>query len=99
MIRKAIIAAVEGDMDYLKPAMDMAACQTACGCDLLNNVIRNAMCTGCGTCGLACQTRAIRMIEGRPHINNARCIKCGCCYALCPRSWLPEEQIKKDTGL
>lgn len=99
MIAKTIVALTEGNLDYLQPAMDLAACTTACGCDVLNNVIREAACTGCGTCGLACQTRAIKMIQGRPHINTDRCVKCGCCYTMCPRSWLPLEQIKKETGL
>lgn len=35
---------------------------------------------GCGSCALACQTRAIDMVEGRPTINTDRCIKCGSCY-------------------
>lgn len=99
MIAKSVVALIEGDMEYLQPALDLAACSTACGCDLLNNVIRNALCCGCGTCGLACQTRAIQMVEGRPNINTDRCIKCGSCYTMCPRSWLPEKQIKKETGL
>ncbi|MCF0226772.1 MAG: coenzyme F420 hydrogenase subunit gamma [Methanobrevibacter sp.] len=99
MIRKTIVALVEGDMTYLQPAMDIASCATACGCDLLTNIIRNGRCTGCGTCALSCQTRAINMIQGRPHKNDARCIKCGSCITMCPRNWLPEEQIKKDIGL
>lgn len=99
MIANTVVALTKGDMTYLQPAIDLANCTTACGCDLLNNVIRNARCTGCGTCALACQTRALNMVEGRPHLNNARCIKCGCCSTSCPRMWLPESQIKQNTGL
>lgn len=99
MIAKTVVALCEGNMDYLQPALDIASCGTACGCDILNNVIRNGLCTGCGTCGLACQTRAINMVQGRPSINTDRCIKCGSCYVSCPRAWLPMEQIKKETGL
>jgi len=99
MIAKSVVALINGDMDYLKPALDIAACNTACGCDLLTGVMNKALCTGCGTCGLSCQTRAIELIEGRPHINTSRCIKCGSCYISCPRSWLPETQIKKELNL
>jgi coenzyme F420 hydrogenase subunit gamma len=99
MIAKSVVALINGDMDYLQPALDIASCNSACGCDLLNGVMNNALCTGCGTCGLACQTRAIEMIQGRPHIDTDRCIKCGSCYVSCPRSWLPETQIKKELNL
>ncbi|HIH64418.1 MAG TPA: 4Fe-4S binding protein, partial [Methanothermobacter thermautotrophicus] len=54
---------------------------------------------GCGTCAMACQTRALDMTNGRPELNSDRCIKCGICYVQCPRSWWPEEQIKKELGL
>ncbi len=99
MIAKTVVALCNGDMEYLQPALDLAACSNACGCDLLNNIIRQGLCSGCGSCALACQTRAIDMVEGRPTINTDRCIKCGSCYTMCPRSWLPLTQIKKDTGL
>ena len=99
MIAKAVVALCEGDLDYLKPAMDWAACDKGCGCDVLTNVIRQGLCSGCGTCGLACPTRAMGYSEGRPSCNKDRCIKCGTCYMMCPRSWLPEGRIKKETGL
>jgi len=99
MIAKSVVALIQGDMEYLQPALDIAACNSACGCDLLTGVMNKSLCTGCGTCGLACQTRAIELIEGRPHINTDRCIKCGSCYMACPRSWLPETQIKKELNL
>lgn len=99
MIAKTVVALCEGDMDYLQPAIDWATCNNGCGCDVLTNVIRQGLCTGCGTCALACQTRAIDFVEGRPSCNIDRCIKCGSCYVMCPRSWLPEERIKMETGL
>lgn len=99
MIAKTVVAVCNGDMEYLQPAMDLAGCNVNCGCDLLNNVIRDALCTGCGSCALACQTRAINMVEGRPSIDTDRCIKCGACSLACPRTWLPVNQIKKETGL
>ena len=99
MIAKTVVALCEGDLDYLKPAMDWAACDQGCGCDVLTNVIRQGLCTGCGTCALACPTRAMGFSEGRPSCDKDRCIKCGTCYMMCPRSWLPEGRIKKETGL
>ena len=99
MIAKAVVALVEGDMDYLKPAMDIAGIDEACGCDLLKYNFRMGKCSGCGVCAVACPTRSINMIEGRPISNTDRCIKCGSCYMSCPRNWLPLSRIKKDTGL
>ena len=99
MIAKAVVALCNGDLEYLQPAMDKAACNTGCGCDVLTNVIRNGLCTGCGTCALACPTRAMGFSEGRPSCDRDRCIKCGTCYAMCPRAWLPIKRIKEETGL
>ena len=79
--------------DWVKCSQCGAIMLLPCGADQCPE------CCGCGTCGLACQTRAIQMVEGRPNINTDRCIKCGSCYTMCPRSWLPEKQIKKETGL
>jgi coenzyme F420 hydrogenase subunit gamma len=99
IIAKVVVALINGDMDYLQPMLDMAACNLACGCDLQTNVVSKALCTGCGTCVLACPTRALEMVEGRPSHNKNRCIKCGACTTHCPRTWFPAEQIKKDLGL
>ena len=99
MIANAVVALCEGNLEYLQPAMDKAACNTGCGCDVLTNVIRNGLCTGCGTCALACPTRAMGFTEGRPSCDRDRCIKCGTCYAMCPRAWLPIKRIKENTGL
>ena len=99
IIAKVVVALINGDMDYLQPMLDMAACNLACGCDLQTNVVSKALCTGCGTCVLACPTRALEMVEGRPSHNKNRRIKCGACATHCPRTWFPAEQIKKDLGL
>ena len=99
LIAKVVVAAINGDMDYLAPAMDLVGYTEACGCDLQTKVVNQALCIGCGTCAMSCQTRALDMNEGRPELNSDRCIKCGVCYVQCPRSWWPADRIKQDLGL
>lgn len=99
IIAKTVVAVLNGDMDYLQPMMDLAGYTEACGCDLQTKVVNQALCIGCGTCAMACQTRALSMTDGRPELNEDRCIKCGICYVQCPRSWWPAERINMDLGL
>jgi coenzyme F420 hydrogenase subunit gamma len=99
IIAKTVVAAINGDMDYLQPMMDLAGYTEACGCDLQTKVVNQALCIGCGTCAMACQTRALDMTSGRPELNEDRCVKCGICYTQCPRSWWPDERINMDLGL
>ncbi len=99
IIAKTVVAVINGDMDYLQPMMDLAGYTEACGCDLQLKVVNQAICIGCGTCAMACPTRAITMTNGRPEINCDRCVKCGVCYVQCPRTWWPAERINQDLGL
>lgn len=98
-IKKFLLAAVEGDMDYLQPFMDFTENKEACGCDLQKKIVNQSICIGCGTCAAACPTRAMTMKDGRPLFNCDRCVKCGLCYYQCTRSWWPMDQIKKDLKL
>ncbi len=99
IIAKTVVAVINGDMDYLQPMMDLAGYTEAGGSDLQYKVVNQALCIGCGTCAMACQTRALDMTNGRPELNEDRCVKCGVCYVQCPRSWWPADRINKDLGL
>lgn len=99
IIAKTVVAVINGDMDYLQPMMDLAGYNEACGCDLQLKVVNQALCIGCGTCAMSCQTRAVTMTNGRPEVNSSRCVKCGICYVQCPRSWWPADRINQDLGL
>ncbi len=93
-IANTVLAAVGGDVEYLAPLATLAG--FACGCDLLVKIVGQGLCIGCGSCSMACPTRAIEMDYGRPHVNQELCIKCGACYAQCPRSFEPTfEMIEK----
>jgi coenzyme F420 hydrogenase subunit gamma len=99
IIAKTVVAVINGDMDYLQPMIDLAGYTEAGGSDLQSKVVNQALCIGCGTCAMACQTRALDMTGGRPELNEDRCVKCGVCYIQCPRSWWPADRINKDLGL
>ncbi len=42
-------------------------------------------CLGFGDCEKACPFKAIKMIDGLPHIDPSRCTGCGKCVQVCPR--------------
>lgn len=41
-------------------------------------------CIGCGRCAQHCPPQAMRLENGRVHIDDAKCIRCYCCQELCP---------------
>jgi coenzyme F420 hydrogenase subunit gamma len=88
--QKALAAA------YLTPLMNLAKRGTsACGCDLMVDVINQGLCMGCGTCAASCPVRAISMEYGKPQIDRDMCVKCGACYAQCPRSFFNFDVINE----
>lgn len=93
MAYNTIKAFVDGDTDYLKYLTTYEVGGYACGCDLWKDILENALCIGCGACAMACPTRAITMVVGRPNVVFDRCVKCGACYAQCPRSFLPTVKV------
>ncbi len=55
------------------------------GFDLMDEVVLNGLCVGCGACILSCPTNALQMIENRPDLIPEKCIRCGTCTVRCPR--------------
>jgi len=41
-------------------------------------------CTGCTACVRVCPTEAIRVRDGKAHIDTTRCVDCGNCVTICP---------------
>jgi len=81
-----IFAALEGDTDYMLPyAVFAEEFMDTNGLDLARRVISQSLCMGCGTCAAACQTRAIKMYDGKPNFDMDLCINCGICTFQCPR--------------
>ncbi len=56
------------------------------GFDLIDDVVLNGLCIGCGACEISCPTNAIRLIEKIPNLITEKCIRCGTCYVRCPRA-------------
>lgn len=89
-IVKFVMAALEGDTDYLEMYADFVKYQDASGENLIKQVISQSLCMGCGTCAAACQMRAIAMYDGKPDIRMEMCINCGSCILHCPRIRMPK---------
>lgn len=55
---------------------------------MIEDIVNNKVCFGCGACEQTCAVKAIEMIpdsEGFlvPEVNEALCIKCGACRKVC----------------
>jgi len=89
-----IIALLEVNEDFLQPFEFMANSQDASGFDIVKEVINKGLCVGCGTCVMACSSRAMNFnqLVNRPTFNPSLCIHCGSCLAACPQSFKPYPQ-------
>lgn len=58
--------------------------------DMIASVVRDGLCTGCGTCIALCPKEAIKLTINEkkgiyvPELNEEKCNNCGICYKVCP---------------
>lgn len=58
--------------------------------ETIEEIARNGLCTGCGTCVGICPYEAIEMVKNNsngcyfPQLDNERCKYCGLCLRVCP---------------
>ncbi len=55
------------------------------GFDLIDDIVLQNICIGCGACVLSCPTNALRMRGRRPDLIAEKCIRCATCYIRCPK--------------
>ena len=74
----------------------------------IESVIKDELCTGCGTCVGLCPKEAIEMVIDRhkgiyvPQLDKERCNECGICFEVCPGhavdfKYLNQEIFSKQT--
>lgn len=91
-IVKFLMAALEGNTEYLEMYAEFVKYTDASGENLIKQVISQGLCMGCGTCAAACQMRAVAMYDGKPDIRMEMCINCGSCVLQCPRIRMPKSK-------
>ena len=58
--------------------------------ETITQVVKNGLCTGCGTCVALCPNEAIKLTINEkkgiyiPELNEEKCNNCGICYEVCP---------------
>jgi coenzyme F420 hydrogenase subunit beta len=63
------------------------------------SVVKDALCTGCGTCVGICPKNAIRMVVDKtrgiyvPQLDNESCNQCGLCFQVCPGHSVDFQQL------
>ena len=64
-------------------------------------IVRQGLCTGCGTCTVVCPNSALVMFESHetgtyfPKIDSSKCSHCGSCLKACPAVSCDFESLKK----
>jgi coenzyme F420 hydrogenase subunit beta len=65
----------------------------------IESVIKNDLCTGCGTCAGICPLSAIEMVNNKslgiyiPQLDEGRCNECGDCLEACPGQSVDFKQL------
>jgi coenzyme F420 hydrogenase subunit beta len=66
------------------------------------SVVKDGLCTGCGTCTALCPNKAIELtINERkgiyvPQLNEEKCNNCGICYEVCPGHEVDFKQLNSE---
>lgn len=65
----------------------------------IEEVVKNDLCTGCGTCVTLCPNSAIYLIKDNskgvyiPKLNEEKCNQCGTCFDVCPGHSVDYKQL------
>lgn len=65
----------------------------------IKKVVKNGLCTGCGTCVALCPEDAIKLTIDKkkgiyiPELNEEKCNDCGTCFKVCPGQWVDFKQL------
>ena len=68
----------------------------------ISSVVKNELCTGCGTCIALCPEEAIKLAIDKkegiyiPKINEEKCNNCGICFKVCPGHEVDFKQLNLD---
>ena len=63
------------------------------------SVVKDGLCTGCGTCIALCPNRAIELTINEkkgiyiPKLNEEKCNNCGICFKVCPGHEVDVKQL------
>lgn len=68
----------------------------------IESVIKNNLCTGCGTCVGLCPNKSLKLVLNSekgtysPKLNKESCIECSICYEVCPGSTVNFEKLNEE---
>ena len=68
----------------------------------IKSVVKDELCTGCGTCVGVCPNNAVEMVIDHrkgiyiPQLDEERCNNCGICYQVCPGHSVDFRELNQD---
>ncbi len=87
MLKPFIDSFISGKQpNYMQIFKAVAKVKKLSGFDLIDDVVLQNICIGCGACILSCPNGALQMVGGKPDLIVEKCIRCGTCYVRCPRA-------------
>ena len=69
---------------------------------IITQVVKDGLCTGCGTCVALCPNESIKLTINEkkgiymPELNEEKCNKCGICYEVCPGHGVDSKQLNSE---